>query len=110
MFETSGRGTINERETVKQIIIYLIKGYVFLISPLLGKNCRFHPTCSAYAMQAVETHGVMRGGWLALWRILRCHPLYRGEAVDPVPERIAPAPMIGYKRKRSRINKQNNVG
>jgi putative membrane protein insertion efficiency factor len=62
----------------------LIRGYQLLISPLLGPNCRYYPTCSAYAMQAVEIHGALRGGWLALRRIARCHPWHEG-GYDPVP-------------------------
>ncbi len=54
-------------------------------SPLVGMSCRFHPTCSAYALDALRTHGAIRGGWLALRRILRCHP-WGGAGVDPVPE------------------------
>ena len=60
--------------------------YRLVISPLLGANCRFQPTCSAYALEALAKHGALRGGWLALRRILRCRPA-GGSGYDPVPER-----------------------
>lgn len=69
----------------KSIVLLMLRGYKRLLSPLLGTNCRFHPTCSVYAMQAVERFGVLRGGWLAARRIARCHPLSAG-GIDPVPE------------------------
>lgn len=61
-----------------------LRAYKYLISPLLGQNCRFHPTCSDYAREAVEKHGVMRGLGLALRRVGRCHPWNPG-GFDPVP-------------------------
>ena len=66
----------------------LIRLYQLLVSPWLGGNCRFEPTCSAYAIDALERHGVLRGGWLALKRIGRCHP-WGGSGYDPVPPRKA---------------------
>lgn len=62
----------------------LVKGYQYLISPLLGQNCRFYPSCSSYAIEALKLHGAFKGSWLALRRILRCHPLSTG-GMDPVP-------------------------
>ncbi|MBN8520597.1 MAG: membrane protein insertion efficiency factor YidD [Alphaproteobacteria bacterium] len=63
----------------------LIKAYRFLISPLFGGTCRFHPTCSAYALEAIETHGQVKGVWLSVRRLLRCHPWHQGDYLDPVP-------------------------
>ncbi len=65
-------------------LIGLAKLYQYVISPWLGGNCRFEPTCSNYAIEALETHGVLRGGWLALRRLSRCHP-WGGSGYDPVP-------------------------
>jgi len=62
----------------------LIRGYQLLISPVLPPSCRFHPSCSEYARQAVEKHGAARGAWLATRRLLRCHPFHPG-GYDPVP-------------------------
>ena len=72
---------------MKRLLIILIKGYRYIVSPLLGQNCRFHPTCSQYAIQAIEKHGVLRGGYMAVYRILKCHPWYQGKMIDPVPEK-----------------------
>ena len=65
-------------------LIGLVKFYRFAISPWLGGNCRFQPTCSEYAIQALRTHGALHGGWLAAKRIARCHP-WGGSGYDPVP-------------------------
>lgn len=69
---------------MKQILIGLIRGYKSLISPVLPPACRFYPTCSEYAMEAIDRFGIFRGGWMAITRILRCHPLHPG-GYDPVP-------------------------
>jgi hypothetical protein len=63
----------------------IILGYRYLLSPLLGPRCRFYPSCSAYALEALEQHGTARGIWLSLRRIARCHPWNAG-GYDPVPE------------------------
>lgn len=70
--------------TPQKLVIIFIKGYQRLISPLLGSNCRFNPTCSTYAIEAVTRFGVIKGSWLASKRILRCHPFNDG-GEDPVP-------------------------
>lgn len=66
----------------------LIRGYQLVLSPWLGANCRYHPSCSQYALEALDSHGPLRGGWLALKRLGRCHP-FAGESFtcDPVPAR-----------------------
>jgi uncharacterized protein len=71
---------------MRSIAIFLIRGYQLLLSPLLGNNCRFQPTCSEYAIEALRAHGVARGLWLAVRRIGRCHP-WGGAGHDPVPPR-----------------------
>ena len=70
---------------MKKLVLLLVKGYSYLISPFLGNNCRYYPTCSAYTQEAIERHGVLRGLWLGIKRISRCHPFHEG-GVDPVPE------------------------
>jgi uncharacterized protein len=69
----------------RRLVAGLILIYQKLVSPNLRPNCRFQPTCSSYALEAVQRHGVLRGGWLAIKRIGRCHPLRPG-GHDPVPE------------------------
>jgi putative membrane protein insertion efficiency factor len=69
---------------MKYVLIGLLKAYRFAISPLYGQVCRYHPTCSAYALEAVQTHGAVRGSWLAMRRVARCHPWAAG-GLDPVP-------------------------
>jgi hypothetical protein len=69
---------------MRPVLMLLIRGYRFFISPLLGAHCRFAPSCSEYALSAIEQHGAVRGSWLALRRISRCHPWHRG-GFDPVP-------------------------
>jgi len=69
---------------MKTLLLALLRGYQYAIRPALGANCRFYPSCSDYAREALERHGVARGSWLALKRILRCHPYHPG-GYDPVP-------------------------
>jgi putative membrane protein insertion efficiency factor len=69
---------------MKTLLLGLIAVYRYAISPLLGRNCRFMPSCSEYASEAIHRHGSVRGGWLALRRVLRCHPWNPG-GYDPVP-------------------------
>jgi len=66
------------------VFVVLIRGYQIAISPLSGPHCRFHPTCSSYALDALSLYGGLHGGWLALRRVLRCHPFHAG-GFDPVP-------------------------
>ncbi|WP_417349324.1 membrane protein insertion efficiency factor YidD [Ferrimonas sp.] len=69
---------------MQKLLIGFIRLYQKLLSPLLGQNCRFQPTCSQYAIEAITVHGCLKGSWLALRRILKCHPLHPGGR-DPVP-------------------------
>lgn len=69
---------------MKWLLMGLVRFYRYAISPLMGPSCRFHPTCSAYALEAIERHGATRGSMLALRRIGRCHPWSDG-GYDPVP-------------------------
>jgi hypothetical protein len=69
--------------------LVLIRTYQLLLAPLAGGACRFEPSCSSYALGAVETHGLLRGLWLAVRRVARCHPLGRA-GLDPVPPRVRP--------------------
>ncbi len=70
---------------MKTVFLFLIRFYRKHISPLRPAKCRFVPTCSQYALEAVEKYGAMKGGWLSLRRLLRCHPFYKGDNYDPVP-------------------------
>lgn len=70
---------------MKKILLHLLRFYQTAISPLFPPRCRFLPTCSEYAVEAVEKYGAVKGGWLALKRICRCHPFYKGDRYDPVP-------------------------
>lgn len=65
-------------------LVAFVRGYRWLLSPWWGGQCRFHPTCSLYAIEALERHGAARGSWLTLKRLLRCHP-WGGGGFDPVP-------------------------
>ena len=79
---------------MKAVVLALLRFYKRWISPLLGTRCRFQPTCSVYAMDAVQRFGALRGSWLAIRRIGRCHPLHPG-GYDPVPD--APHACGGHK-------------
>ncbi len=70
------------------ILAATLRGYRLAVSPFLGNHCRFHPSCSAYAEEALVIHGALRGGWLAVRRLFRCHPFHPG-GVDMVPRRSA---------------------
>ena len=69
---------------MRALIRFLIRAYQLTISPLLGARCRFYPSCSHYALEAIERHGLWRGSWLTVRRVARCHPLCDG-GYDPVP-------------------------
>ena len=70
---------------MKKCLLTLIRFYQRHISPAFPARCRFRPTCSAYAIEAISKYGAARGGYLALRRFLRCHPFYKGSFYDPVP-------------------------
>ena len=74
----------HEGIVIDRLLILMLRGYKRWISPLLGPACRFHPTCSVYAMEAISRFGALKGSWLAARRLLRCHPLHPG-GYDPVP-------------------------
>ena len=74
-----------EGRAVKRVLLWLLRFYKRIISPLLPDACIYTPTCSEYAMEAIEKHGVIKGTGLAVWRILRCNPFAKG-GYDPVPE------------------------
>jgi putative membrane protein insertion efficiency factor len=68
----------------RELLVFLIGAYRVAVSPFLGPACRFEPSCSNFAIEAVSKHGALWGGWLAMRRVLRCHPLHPG-GLDPVP-------------------------
>jgi putative membrane protein insertion efficiency factor len=74
---------------MRQLLILVVRAYQMVLSPLLPAACRYHPTCSHYAIEALEKHGALRGSWLAVKRIGRCHP-FRPGGFDPVPEPPSP--------------------
>ena len=69
---------------MRTVITRAIRLYQRFVSPFLGASCRFYPSCSSYACEALEKHGVLRGGWLSMKRLCRCHPYHTG-GIDPVP-------------------------
>jgi uncharacterized protein len=74
---------------IARILRALITGYQWVFSPYVGQHCRFHPTCSCYADEAIEQHGALRGSWLTVRRLSRCHPWHEG-GFDPVPMSFTP--------------------
>ena len=70
---------------MKRFFLLLIRFYQTVRSPYSRGCCKFHPSCSAYAYEAIEKYGALKGGWLALKRLLRCNPFYNGDPFDPVP-------------------------
>jgi putative membrane protein insertion efficiency factor len=77
------------RKVPARLLIGLISGYRRFVSPMLGPRCRFYPSCSAYAMEAIGVHGAGRGSWLAVRRLGKCHPFHPG-GLDPVPPLTSP--------------------
>ncbi|GAA6168987.1 membrane protein insertion efficiency factor YidD [Sessilibacter corallicola] len=71
---------------MKQCLIFLIRMYRYFLSPWLGDNCRFEPTCSQYCIECLEKHGAIKGGWLGLKRLVKCNPFHKG-GIDPVPDK-----------------------
>jgi len=78
------RGASANRQLMRTLLVLLVRGYQVTLGPLLPAACRYYPSCSAYAIEALERHGALRGSWLALRRIGRCHP-FRPGGYDPVP-------------------------
>ena len=76
---------------VGALLTWLIRAYRLLLSPFLGQQCRFHPSCSAYCEEAIRTHGGLKGLWLGLRRLGKCHPFHPG-GVDPVPPPVSQMP------------------
>jgi putative membrane protein insertion efficiency factor len=70
---------------LKVIFLIFIRFYQRVISPIFPSSCRFYPTCSEYAYESIEKHGILKGGWLAIKRITKCHPFHKG-GYDPVPD------------------------
>ncbi len=109
MTDTAVTSTAQQDPSVRptaaaRVLVLLLTGYRLFISPLLGPRCRFYPSCSAYALEAVQVHGALRGSWLAARRLSRCHPFHAG-GLDPVPplrpgraagaEAVGVAPALG---------------
>ena len=83
------RGLVQARRWLRLLVVMPIRVYQWTISPMLPRSCRFAPSCSEYAAEAILAHGPLTGGWLGLKRILRCHP-WGGHGYDPVPARGRP--------------------
>jgi hypothetical protein len=90
---SGARETRDRPSAAARVLVAALTGYRRFISPLFLPRCRFLPSCSEYAVEAVRAHGAVRGGWLAIRRLARCHPFHPG-GLDPVPSR-EPAPPSG---------------
>ena len=86
------------KQCAKLVTLQLLRAYKWGISPILSPACRYLPTCSEYAMEAVERYGALRGAWMALIRVLRCHPLARGGYDPVVREKVESIPCRGVTR------------
>ncbi len=82
---------------MKKIVVFPIKLYQMLLSPFIGHHCRYFPTCSHYTEDSIQKHGILKGVYLGIRRILSCNPWSKKEFEDPVPERFAWKDMLGYK-------------
>ena len=80
---------------VARVLLAIVRGYRILISPIRPPSCRYTPTCSAYAMEAIQTYGAGRGSWLATRRLLRCHPFHSG-GHDPVPSHVGSRDHVSF--------------
>ncbi len=96
--------TVTFKKLPRRLAIAAIRLYQLTLSPYLGRQCRFYPTCSCYARDAIAVHGLARGGWLALRRLGRCHPFHAG-GVDLVP--AAPAVSGGTQAGRPTVTKES---
>ncbi|WP_426113769.1 membrane protein insertion efficiency factor YidD [Massilia sp. PWRC2] len=76
---------------MKRLLVIALRAYQLLLSPMLGQRCRFYPSCSHYAIEAISTHGAARGSWLTVRRLGKCHPWHPG-GLDPVPPKSDPTP------------------
>lgn len=83
--QTEDAGSHQRLSPLAMVGVGLVRGYQLIISPYLAPRCRYQPTCSAYAIEALRLHGGLKGGWLALKRVARCHP-WGGFGFDPVPQ------------------------
>lgn len=90
---------MNVRKGAASLLTAFIKLYAFAVSPLFGRSCRFEPTCSRYAQEAIERHGPWAGLFLIIRRLLRCHPWSKAGWSDPVPERFTAPSLLRYKRR-----------
>jgi putative membrane protein insertion efficiency factor len=88
----------------KSVLLGLLRGYKWAISPMLLPSCRYVPTCSEYAAEAIDRYGALRGSGMALWRLLRCHPFVKG-GCDPVPDRVAPDALVRGRRVLAHVHK-----
>jgi len=77
----------------KSVLLGLLRGYKWAISPMFLPSCRYVPTCSEYAAEAIDRYGALRGSAMAIWRLLCCHPFVKG-GYDPVPDRVAPDALV----------------